>query len=98
MSTVKNPTIADLLETINQLQVRVTALETAKVSKTEVKEMTKEDAKRVLIGDLKDAKHKAAAEALGLTYGQIYSCRLEFTFKDVHKELRNDGFKNPWMK
>jgi hypothetical protein len=52
----------------------------------------------ILDGEMKDKKHKEAAEALGLTYGQIYSCRLEFTFKDIHKELRNNGWKNPWVK
>lgn len=57
-----------------------------------------EHALRVLDGDLKDKKHKEAAETLGLTYGQIYSCRLEYTFKDVHKELKSKGYTNPWAK
>ena len=66
--------------------------------KPDVKEMTKEHALSVLTGDLKDLKHKDAAEKLGLTYVQIYSCRLKFTFKDVHKEVEGQGFKNPWVK
>ena len=96
-NTAKQITINELVELVNQLQARVEVLET-KPTKVEPKEMTKDDAKRILTGDLKDVKHKQAAETLGLTYGQIYSCRLEFTFKDVHKELKNDGFKNPWTK
>jgi len=49
--------------------------------------MTDEDARRVIFGDLKDVSHQAAAEALDLTYGQIYSARKGFTFKPIHKEL-----------
>lgn len=48
--------------------------------------MTDEDARRVIYGDLKDVSHKAAAEQLGLSYGQIYSARKGFTFKPIHKE------------
>lgn len=48
--------------------------------------MTDDDARRVIFGDLKDASHKTAAEALGLSYGQIYSARKGFTFKPIHKE------------
>ncbi len=43
--------------------------------------MTEADAKRVISGDLKDMKHGKAAEALGLSYGQVYSARKGFTFK-----------------
>ena len=52
--------------------------------------------RRVLIGDQKDEGHKEAGEAIGLTYAQVYSCRLMYTFKHVHKELRDSGWKNPW--
>lgn len=51
--------------------------------------MTEEDARRVIVGDLKDVSHKDAAEALNLSYGQIYSARKGFTFKGIHKELRD---------
>jgi len=50
--------------------------------------MTLEDAKRAISGDLKDVSHKSAAETLGLSYGQIYSARKGFTFKEVHAEIR----------
>jgi hypothetical protein len=85
------------IEMFNELVARVEALEQAS-KKPDVKEMTKEDALRILSGDMKDLKHKECAEKLGLTYGQVYSCRLEFTFKDVHKTLKNEGYKNPWVK
>lgn len=60
--------------------------------------MTDADAERVLTGDLKELAHKEAAEQIGLTYAQVYSCRLEFTFKHVHKSLREMQWKNPWSK
>lgn len=52
--------------------------------------MTDEDARKVIMGELKDVSHKAAAEELGLSYGQIYSARKGFTFKPIHKELANN--------
>ena len=64
--------------------------------KAETREMTTQDAERILTGDLKEKSHKEAAAALGLSYGQIYSCRLEFTFKPVHKAMAEKGIKNRW--
>jgi hypothetical protein len=62
--------------------------------------MTDADAIRVMTGDLKDASHKEAGEAAALTYAQVYSCRLEYTFKHVHKALKeaNPEYKNKWSK
>lgn len=103
VETVRSMTNKEMVIAITELQKQVAEL-TAKLAeqsttkKVDTKEMTKDDALRILNGDLKDKKHKDAADALRLTYGQVYSCRLEFTFKDVHKELRNTGFKNPWVK
>lgn len=51
------------------------------------KEMTDEDARKVINGDLKDKSHKDAAAELGLSYGQVYSARKGFTFKPIHKEI-----------
>lgn len=96
-NATKTMSFNELVELVAKLEARIVVLET-KPAKVESKEMTKDDARRILTGDLKDAKHKEAAEKLGLTYGQIYSCRLEFTFKDTHKELRNEGWKNTWTK
>lgn len=53
------------------------------------REMTDEDARRILpTGDLAEKSHKEAAEALGLSYAQVYSCRGEYTFKHIHKEVK----------
>lgn len=60
--------------------------------------MTDEDAVRVLTGDVAGLGHKEAGEAIGLTYAQVYSCRLEYTFKHVHKKLRDGGWKNAFVK
>lgn len=52
------------------------------------REMTEDDARRILLGDLASKSHKDAATELGLSYGQIYSARKGFTFKGVYKEFR----------
>lgn len=97
-------TVAELTEAVVNMQTTIAAL-AAKVeelskpaAKPDTKEMTDDDARNVLFGSLKDKKHKDAAEALGLTYGQVYSCRLEFTFKNIHKEMKEKGIANQWKK
>lgn len=52
------------------------------------REMTDDDARRILVGDLAKESHKSAGEKLGLSYAQVYSCRKEFTFKHIHKEIK----------
>lgn len=51
------------------------------------REMTDDDARRVMGGDMKSVSHKDAAEKLGLSYAQVYSARKGFTFKHIAKEL-----------
>lgn len=81
------------IEMYNELVARITKLEET-VNKTKglasTREMTDDDARRVMTGDLAKASHKAAAEALGLSYGQIYSARGGYTFKHIAKEV---GYK-----
>jgi len=60
--------------------------------------MTDPDALKVLNGEHKDMGHKEVAELIGLTYAQVYSCRLGFTFKHVHRDLEKAGWKSPWSK
>lgn len=51
--------------------------------KTE-RSMTEADAWMVKFGALKPpVTHKVAAETLGLSYGQVFSCRGSYTFKGV---------------
>lgn len=84
-----------VIETLTKTVADATAPKT-----TNQVEMTDAHALQILVGDLKDAKHNDAAKKLGLSYGQVYSCRGEYTFKHIHKALkaRPEGFKNPWVK
>jgi hypothetical protein len=91
--------LKELQALVLELQARIVILETPKVSKNgSPREMTIEDAKNVLFGEHQNSKHQVAADALGLSYGQVYSCRLEFTFKAVHKEMKDGNIKNIWKK
>lgn len=63
-----------------------------------IRNMTEADAMEVLTGESAALGHKEAAEKIGLTYAQVYSARLEYTFKDAHKALREGGWKNPFVK
>lgn len=91
----KKLTIKDVAEKINEIIHKVNDLkassggsgDTVRDIKSD-RPMTEDDARRVLIGDLKDMSTKEAALELGLSYGQIYSCRKGFTFKKVYKEFR----------
>lgn len=91
-------TLVQALEMIAALTVRVEALEAPKPSKASEKEMSEADAEAVTYGEFSALKHKEAAEKLNLTYGQVYSARLEFTFKGVHKAAKDAGKKNIWVK
>ena len=52
------------------------------------REMTDDDARKIMgSGEMAKESHKSAAEKLGLSYAQVYSCRKGFTFKHIHKEL-----------
>jgi len=77
-------TLKSLQAELDELIKRVEKLELKKGPQS-TREMTEEDAKRVLFGDLKDKSHKEAARELGLSYGQVYSCRGGYTFKGVRE-------------
>jgi hypothetical protein len=84
---------AELLERVAQLETRVVELEET-THKREARgpksdnSMTEEHAFRVRFGDLKDVKHGEAAKTLGLSYGQVFSCRGGYTFKTVSKDWK----------
>jgi hypothetical protein len=99
MNTETKLSLAQLTELVTTLQARIEKLEERNtVKQASQREMTDEDARRILSGDRKDMKHKDVASELNLSYGQIYSCRLGFTFKHIHKEMRDSGTPNQWMK
>jgi hypothetical protein len=55
--------------------------------------MTEDDAKAIMLGEHKGLSHTAAAEKLGLSYGQVYSARKGFTFKTVYQEAQKAARK-----
>lgn len=88
----ENAKLKDIIAKVNEIIER---LNTTKAPKERdrgpdsTREMTEDDARRILLGDMKDVAHKKAAEELGLSYGQIYSARKGFTFKSVYKDWRD---------
>ena len=82
----------EALNRIADLETRVVVLEEQLAAKRPAAKsensMTEEHAFRVKFGDLKDHKHGKAAEALGLSYGQVFSCRGGYTFKTVTKDWK----------
>ena len=98
VEAVRSLTNKELIAMVLDLQDRVTKLEQPKSTTSSGKEMTDDNARSVIFGDLSAVKHKDAADKLGLTYGQVYSARLGFTFKNIHKEGKDSGKTNPWMK
>lgn len=79
------------MDMIAAIEARLAALEAlaAKSKGTaSTREMTDDDARRIMKGgDLETVSHKAAAETLGLSYGQVYSARGGYTFKHIAKEV-----------
>lgn len=99
-ATTTKMSLAELTAKVLELEAQIVELKSPKpTSNASQREMTDDDARRILNGDLANLKHKEAAEKLNLSYGQIYSCRLGFTFKHIHKELSQvANYKNAWMK
>lgn len=81
-----------MAEVIEKLESRITVLEEnianlqSKKGPSSTREMTQDDAEKIINGEYKSLSHKAAAEKLGLSYGQIYSARGGYTFKNIEKK------------
>lgn len=91
--------VADLKERVNVLEAQAYSQKINKNrSSALLREMTKDDALRVLNGDLKEMDHRDAATHIGLTYAQVYSCRLGYTFKPIHRVLEQSGWTAPWKR
>lgn len=87
-----NAKLKDIIEKMNEIIEKMNTTKATKVrdrGPDSQREMTEDDARRILLGDMKDVAHKKAAEELGLSYGQIYSARKGFTFKGIYKEWRD---------
>jgi hypothetical protein len=50
--------------------------------------MNKDDAIKIMTGDMKDRSIKDCAKDLGLSYGQVYSARNGYTFKEQYAERK----------
>lgn len=85
--------VAILLNSLEEAHTKIEALE-AKIVElkprdrgpSSTRKMTEDDARRIVLGDLKNESHKVAATTLGLSYAQVYSCRGGYTFKEIIKE------------
>jgi hypothetical protein len=78
--------IDDCLNRIKELEEKVSSIKTRDRGPKSTREMTEEDGKRIMFGDLKQLSHKKAAKELGLSYGQIYSARSGYTFRYLEEE------------
>lgn len=78
--------IDDCLNRIKELEEKVSSLKTRDRGPKSTREMTEEDGKRIMFGDLKKLSHKEAAKELGLSYGQVYSVRSGYTFRYLEDE------------
>lgn len=93
--------IDNLIKVVASLEAKIEALSlvgSARPAAAATRDMTDDDARSVLSGELKAMKHNDAAAKLGLSYGQVYSCRLGYTFKNIHQEMKANGIPNPWIK
>lgn len=94
-------TMKSLAEAVENLTKRVTELE-ERFSEIKIRDrgpsstrqMTEDDARKLILGDMKDVPHKTAAEKLGLSYGQVYSARGGYTFKHLQDEKNGSSKKN----
>ena len=82
--------LKDVIAKVNELVVAQNKAIDRRGPKSD-REMTDHDAKSILSGgEHESLSHKAAAEKLGLSYAQVYSCRKQFTFKHIHKQLAEE--------
>lgn len=88
-----NETISILVNSIEEAHQKIESLEATIVNlkprdrgPASTRQMTEDDARAIMLGDLKDLSHKEAAAKLGLSYSQIYSCRGGYTFKNITEE------------
>jgi hypothetical protein len=80
-----------LIEKVAELSARIEKLEASQVrdrGPKSTKEMTEAIAFAVHYGEDKDLKPKIAAEKHGVSYGQIFSARGGYTFKQVTKDWK----------
>lgn len=75
--------LKEVSEKLNEVIMAINSIKVRDRGPKSERAMTDEDAARVKFGDLKAKSHKEAAAVLGLSYGQIYSCRGGYTFNHI---------------
>ena len=80
--------LKELVAKVNELIEKVNSIKVRDRGPKSERAMTDEDAYRVKFGDLKEVDHKPAAAKLGLSYGQVYSCRGGYTFNHITKDFK----------
>lgn len=87
--------LAEIVEVVKSLEARIVVLEenakklADRRGPKSDREMTDDDARKIMgTGEFASLSHKEAAEKLGLSYAQVYSCRKGFTFKHIAKEIQ----------
>ena len=83
----ENAKLKDVILKLNEIVEFLNSQPTRDRGPKSERTMTDDDARRCMVGDLKDESHKKCAEVLQLSYGQIYSARKGFTFKPIYKEM-----------
>ena len=96
MKTIKEAAakIVELETRIEELESKLANVKVRDRGPASTRQMTEDDAKKIMLGELKSASHKEAAEKLGLSYGQVYSARNGFTFKNIYKEAQTKSTKS----
>lgn len=78
--------LVDVIAKINEIVEFINSTPVRDRGPKSERTMTDEDARAIMLGELKDKSHKECANILNLSYGQIYSARKGFTFKVIYKE------------
>ena len=81
-----NDKIEQLTKTVTDLEKKIEDLKPRDRGPASTRQMTEDDARRIILGDMRNYSHKEAAQELGLSYSQIYSARGGYTFRNVSQE------------
>jgi hypothetical protein len=81
--------LSEVVTKLNELANYVNNIKTRDRGPKSSRIMTNEDAYNVKFGDLKSTSHKEAAVKLGLSYGQVYSARLNYTFLNIKEDFKS---------
>jgi hypothetical protein len=90
-TTQQRVTLKDVMDHVLKMEERLDHIDERMTSPGHAfaaKRMTDDDARRILLGDLKDMTNRECAELLHLSYGQVYSARNGYTFMPIYNEYK----------